>query len=107
MRHCVRHHRAARHPGVRGRGPLALVETGDRARLDVGARRIGLLVPEKEIAARWERWSPRPAHPGSERGYLRLLPDTVTGADRGYNFDVMGRPAAAVPPAPSGRPPEP
>ena len=52
-------------------GPLALVETGDRIRLDVGARRLDLLVPEKELAARRERWSPPPAHPGSERGYLR------------------------------------
>ena len=31
-------------------GPLALVETGDRIRLDVGARRLDLLVPEEEIA---------------------------------------------------------
>ena len=38
-------------------GPLALVETGDRIRLDVGARRLNLLLPEKEIAARRERWS--------------------------------------------------
>ena len=41
-------------------GPLALVETGDRIRLDVGARRLDLLVPEEEIAARRERWSPPP-----------------------------------------------
>ena len=85
-------------------GPLALVETGDRIRLDVGARRLDLLVPEEEIAARRERWSPPPAHPGSERGYLRLFLDTVTGADRGCDFDFMGRPAASVPPVPSGRP---
>ena len=74
-------------------GPLALVETGDRIRLDVGARRLDLLVPEEEIAARRERWSPPPPHPGSERGYLRLFLDTVTGADRGCDFDFMGRPA--------------
>ena len=85
-------------------GPLALVETGDRIRLDVGARSLDLLVPEEEIAARRERWSPPPAHPGSERGYLRLFLDTVTGADRGCDFDFMDRPAASVPPAPSGRP---
>ena len=91
-------------------GALALVKTGDRIRLDVGARRLDLLVPEEEIAARRGRWSPPPAHPGSERGYLRLFLDTVTGADLGCDFDFMGRPAASVPPAtsvpptPSGRP---
>ena len=85
-------------------GPLALVETGDRIRLDVGARRLDLLVPEEEITARRERWSPPPAHPGSERGYLRLFLETVTGANRGCDFDFMGRPAASVPPAPSVRP---
>ena len=76
-------------------GPLALVETGDRVRLDVGARRLDLLVPEEEIAVRRERWSPPPAHPGSERGYFRLFLDTVTGADRGCDFDFMGRPDAS------------
>ena len=45
-------------------GPLALVETGDRIRLDVAARRLDLLVPEEELAARRGRWSPPPAHPG-------------------------------------------
>ena len=85
-------------------GPLALVETGDRIRLDVGARRLDLLVPEEDLAARRERWSPPPPHPGSERGYLRLFLDTVTGADRGCDFDFMGRPAGSVPAAPSVRP---
>ena len=80
-------------------GPLALVETGDRIRLDVGARRLDLLVPEEEIAARQERWSPPPPHSGSERGYLRLFLETVTGADRGCDFDFMGRSGASVRPA--------
>ena len=83
-------------------GPLALVETGDRIRLDVGARRLDLLVPEGEIAARRERWSPPPAHPGSERGYLRLFLETVTGADRGCDFDFMGRPDASALLGPDG-----
>ena len=74
-------------------GPLALVETGDRIRLDVAERRLDLLVPEETVAARRARWTPPPSHPGSERGYLRLFLDTVTGADRGCDFDFMG-PAA-------------
>ena len=78
-------------------GPLALVETGDRIRLDVAARRLELLVPEEELAARRGRWSPPPPHPGSERGYLRLFLDTVTQADRGCDFDFMGHPARELP----------
>ena len=73
-------------------GPLALVETGDRIRLDVAARRLELLVPEEELAARRGRWSPPPAHPGSDRGYLRLFLDTVTQADRGLRLRLHGPP---------------
>ena len=80
-------------------GPLALVETGDRIRLDVRTRRLDLLVPEDELAARRAAWTPPPPHPGAERGYLRLFLDTVTQADRGCDFDFMG---AAPPPLPSG-----
>ena len=76
-------------------GPLSLVETGDRIRLDVQERRLDLLVPETELAARRERWTPPLPHPGSDRGYLRLYVDTVTQADRGCDFDFMG--AAPVP----------
>lgn len=79
-------------------GPLALVETGDRIRLDVPARRLELLVEEAELAARRARWSPPAPHPGSERGYLRLFLETVTQADRGCDFDFMAGPA----PAPRG-----
>ena len=71
-------------------GPLALVATGDRIRLDVASRRLDLLVAEKELAARRERWTPPLPHPGSERGYLRLFLETVTQADRGCDFDFMG-----------------
>ena len=71
-------------------GPLALVCTGDRIRLDVPGRRLDLLVSEEELAARRERWTPPPPHAGSERGYLRLFLDTVTQADRGCDFDFMG-----------------
>ena len=71
-------------------GPLALVCTGDRIRLDVPGRRLDLLVSEEELAARRERWTPPPPHAGSERGYLRLFLETVTQADRGCDFDFMG-----------------
>ena len=71
-------------------GPLALVATGDSIRLDVPGRRLELLVSEKELAVRRERWTPPPPHAGAERGYLRLYLDTVTQADRGCDFDFMG-----------------
>ena len=59
------------------------------------SRRLDLLVSETELAARRERWTPPPPHPGPDRGYLRLYVDTVTQADRGCDFDFMG--AAPVP----------
>jgi dihydroxy-acid dehydratase len=67
-------------------GPLALVRTGDRIRLDAGARRLDLLVDDAELARRRAAWMP-PAEPeGSERGYLRLFLDQVTQADEGCDF---------------------
>ena len=81
-------------------GPLALVENGDRVRLDTPARRLDLLVSEETLAARRARWTPPAPHPGAERGYLRLFLDTVTQADRGCDFDFMAPPPAA------GRPPD-
>ena len=80
-------------------GPLGLVQTGDRIRLDVPERRLDLLVSAEDLAARRERWTPPPPHAGSQRGYLRLFLDTVTQADRGCDFDFMGA-APAGPQAP-------
>ena len=76
-------------------GPLALVENGDRVRLDTPARRLDLLVSEETLAARRARWTPPAPHPGAERGYLRLFLDTVTQSDRGCDFDFMAPPPAA------------
>ena len=78
-------------------GTLALVETGDRIRLDVAGRRLDLLVPEEELAARRAQWTPPPPHPGAQRGYLRLFLDTVTQADRGCDFDFMECPDPSAP----------
>ena len=67
-------------------GPLGLVKSGDRIRLDAEARRIDLLVDDAELAARRAAYMPPPAHPGSERGYLRLYLEQVTQADEGCDF---------------------
>src|SRR5205814_7991517 len=68
-------------------GPLALVETGDRIRLDVGSRRLDLLVDDAELARRREAWSP-PARK-DERGYRRLYEDHVLQANEGCDLDFL------------------
>jgi dihydroxyacid dehydratase/phosphogluconate dehydratase len=75
-------------------GPLALVRTGDRIRLDTAGRRLDLLVDEDELEARREAWSPRP--PGDVRGYRGLYVRTVTQADRGCDLDFLVGQSAPV-----------
>jgi dihydroxy-acid dehydratase len=67
-------------------GPLGLVRSGDRIRLDAEGRRIDLLVDDAELAARRLAWTPPPPHPGSHRGYLKLYLEQVTQADQGCDF---------------------
>ncbi|WP_022722207.1 dihydroxy-acid dehydratase, partial [Rhodopseudomonas sp. B29] len=68
-------------------GPLALVRTGDRIRLDVAARRIELLVDDAELARR--RSEPAPCATPPARGYARLFHDAVLQADEGCDFDFL------------------
>jgi dihydroxy-acid dehydratase len=70
-------------------GPLALVRTGDRIRLDVEARRIDLLVSDDELASRRAALPPTTRPDWAKRGYARLLHDTVMQADQGCDFDFM------------------
>jgi dihydroxy-acid dehydratase len=70
-------------------GPLALVRTGDRIRLDVPARQLELLVDDAELARRAKDPAPPPVHEGSDRGYARLFQQTVLQADEGCDFDFM------------------
>ncbi len=72
-------------------GPLALVQTGDSIRLDTARRRLDLLVEDRELERRRDRWSPPPPHPGAERGYLKLYVDHVTQAHQGCDFDFLRR----------------
>lgn len=70
-------------------GPLALVQTGDRIRLDVPGRRLDLLVDDETLANRQAGWSPPAAHKGSGRGYLKLHLSHVEQADRGCDLDFL------------------
>ncbi len=75
-------------------GPLALVRTGDLVRLDVPARRIDLLVPDSELAARAAE--PRRPRPLPDRGYARLFEQHVTQADEGCDFDFLAGPTTVA-----------
>jgi dihydroxy-acid dehydratase len=66
-------------------GPLALVVTGDRIRLDVTARRLDLLVDEAELDRRRAAWR-SPTTLEGERGYRRLFLESVQQAPEGCDF---------------------
>ena len=68
-------------------GPLALVKSGDRIRLDVQARKLELLIGEAELTARRKNWKKPAAAPEDSRGYRKLFLESVTQADRGCDFD--------------------
>jgi dihydroxy-acid dehydratase len=75
-------------------GPLALVENGDRIRLDVEARRLDLLVDDDELERRRSVW--QPPRPKDERGYRRLHVEHVLQADQGCDFDFLRGKAPVV-----------
>ncbi|MDB5058646.1 MAG: araC 1 [Chloroflexi bacterium] len=68
-------------------GPLALVRTGDRIRLDVPSRRLDLLVPEAELARRRLEW--RAPAPHFDRGFGKLYVEHVMQANYGCDFDFL------------------
>ncbi len=73
-------------------GPLALVRDGDRISLDVGARRLELLVDEADLA---RRSAVTPAVERPARGYAQLYHDHVLQADQGCDFDfLLGTPVS-------------
>ena len=96
-------------PEAAAGGPLAVVRTGDRIRLDVPARRLDLLVDADEIAARLAalpgrspgaRLCPalRPARPAGRRGGgLRLPPAAMA--------ENSAAAPLCLPPRPLDRPP--
>jgi dihydroxy-acid dehydratase len=63
-------------------GPLALVRDGDRIRIDAAARRMDLLVDERELAERRRVWTPRPPRhrAGALAKYAKLVGQAPGGA---------------------------
>ena len=81
-------------------GPLALVQNGDRIRLDVPSRRLDVLVSDEEMETRRKAWTPPAPHPGAERGWLALHIAHVQQADKGCDLDILaGKPSGARAPA--------
>jgi dihydroxy-acid dehydratase len=72
-------------------GPLALVRTGDRIRLDVPARALTLLVEDAELEKRRMDWAPPPVPDEAQRGYAKLYRTHVQQADDGCDFDFLTR----------------
>ena len=70
-------------------GPLALVQNGDRIRLDVAARKIELLVAESELKRRKDSWRAPAIPKEAQRGYARLYREHVQQADEGCDFDFL------------------
>ena len=70
-------------------GPLALLRTGDRVRLDLPARRLDMAVDEAELEARRAAWTP--PEPRFERGWGWMFQRHVGQADQGCDFDYLLR----------------
>ena len=62
-------------------GPIALIESGDRVRIDIPARSLDVLLDEAELARRRAAWTkPRPK---IDKGWLGRYARLVTSANRG------------------------
>lgn len=68
-------------------GPLALVRTGDRIRMNAFEGRLELLVPDEVLEERARAWTqPQTAAP---RGYVKLYQDHVMQAHLGADLDFL------------------
>jgi dihydroxy-acid dehydratase len=79
-------------------GPLAVVQTGDRIRLDVPARRLELLIDDAELQRRLKIWETQPPHRAmAKRGYAKLYEQSVLQANQGCDFDFLLRDGGETP----------
>ena len=72
-------------------GPLALVQTGDRIRLDVAARTLDIVIDDAELDRRRATWTPPPRQ--DERGYRQLH---VQHVNQGCDLDFLRGRSAVV-----------
>jgi dihydroxy-acid dehydratase len=78
-------------PEAASGGPIALIETGDRIRIDIPNRAIDVLVSDQELAERRERmeqrgdraWKPMADRPRKVSLALRAYAMLCTSADKG------------------------
>ncbi len=70
-------------------GPLGLVKTGDRIKLDVAGRTLQLLVSDAELETRRKDWKAPPVPEDAARGYAKLYREHVQQADEGCDFDFL------------------
>ena len=68
-------------------GPLAIVKTGDRIRLDAMKGELNLMISEEEFQTRMAAWQAPPQK--WTRGYYKLYQDTVLQADKGADLDFL------------------
>jgi L-arabonate dehydrase len=68
-------------------GPIALVRTGDRIRLDARRRRLELVVDDAILADRRRQWTA--PEPGTDRGWVRLYREHVLQANEGADLDFL------------------
>ena len=68
-------------------GPLALIRSGDRVRLDVPAGRLDVLLDDDELRSRRDAWR-APVSP-YRRSYAALYQDHVGQAPQGCDFDFL------------------
>ena len=80
---CVLHVSPESHVG----GPLALLRTGDRIRLDIADRRLDMLVDDTDLAARRATWVRPP--PKFERGFGWMFSRHIGQAHEGCDFDYL------------------
>ncbi|SFR82064.1 dihydroxy-acid dehydratase [Anaeromicropila populeti] len=62
-------------------GPIALVEEGDKIRIDIPNNKLEMLVSEEELEKRREKWQPR--EPKVTTGYLARYARMVTSGNKG------------------------
>jgi dihydroxy-acid dehydratase len=74
-------------------GPLALLKTGDRIRLDADAGTLDMLVDAEELDRRRGEWSPPERY---SRSFAALYQAHASQADKGCDFDFLAG-TASVP----------